>query len=135
MPMRFEDLRVWREARALTRQTDEITRRESFAADWALSMQMRRAAVSIMANIAEGFERRASSAEFARFLRMAKGSCGELRCHLYVANDQRYLAAADRDRVGTAAVGVSPMLGALIEAVRRDGRKVGDEGRKTKDKR
>ena len=98
-------------------------------------MQMRRAAVSIMANIAEGFERRASSAEFARFLRMAKGSCGELRCHLYVANDQRYLAAADRDRVGTAAVGVSPMLGALIEAVRRDGRKVGDEGRKTKDKR
>lgn len=133
MPMRFEDLRVWREARMLTRQTYELTRRGPFAVDWPLSMQMRRAAVSIMANIAEGFERRASSADFARFLRTAKGSCGELRCHLYVASDQRYLAVADRDRVGADALRVSRMLGGLIEAVRRDGRRAQDDRRQTKD--
>ena len=71
-----------------------------------------------MANIAEGFERRGSPAEFARFLRMAKGSCGELRCHLYVAVDQRYITAGQLEALRGMAVDVSRMLASLIRVVR-----------------
>lgn len=122
--MRFEDLRVWQRARVLARDTYALTRNDAFAGDWPLSMQLRRAAVSVMANIAEGFERRGSMTEFARFLAMAKGSCGELRCHLYVASDQRYINRAELDRIGAVALEVSRMLGALIRSVRTKGREM-----------
>ena len=71
-----------------------------------------------MANIAEGYERSASKAEFARFLSIAKGSCGELRCHLYVALDQRYIDRDQLRRLGADCLEVSRMLHALSRSVR-----------------
>ncbi|MCC7364565.1 MAG: four helix bundle protein [Dehalococcoidia bacterium] len=87
---RFEDLVAWQRARALTRRVYEVTRTGTFRADRALGQQAQRAAVSVMANIAEGFER-GRPAEFHQFLSVAKASCGELRSHLYVALDAGYL--------------------------------------------
>lgn len=84
---RFEDLPIWKDARALSRAIYEISR--SFK-DFSLRDQMRRAAVSVVSNIAEGFER-GSNKEFLQFLYVAKGSVGELRAQLYVALDEKWL--------------------------------------------
>jgi four helix bundle protein len=115
---RFEDLLVWQKARELTRQIDELTREKAFSRDFGPRDQIRNAAVSVMSNIAEGFERD-SDTEFGRFLVIAKGSCGEVRCQLYVASDQAYLAPADFDRAFRQAEEVSRMLKGLTRTVRR----------------
>ncbi len=93
MAGRFEDLLVWQRARELTRVIYELTQGGAFARDFGLRDQIRRAAVSVMSNIAEGFER-GSDTEFGHFLSIAKGSCGEVRCQLYVASDQGYVDTA-----------------------------------------
>ena len=87
---RFEELIAWQKARVLTREIYEITRRGAFARDFGLSGQIQRAAVSIMSNIAEGFER-GGRGEFHQFLSTAKASCAEVRSQLYVALDVGYL--------------------------------------------
>lgn len=87
----FEDLNVYRQARDLTNKIYEITRQGFFAKDYGLGDQIRRASVSIMSNIAEGFER-GTNAEFTRFLFIAKGSCGEVRAQLAISFDQKYIA-------------------------------------------
>ena len=87
---RFEDLIAWQKARILTKGIYDATRQSAFARDFGLSGQIQRAAVSIMSNIAEGFERN-SPHEYSRFLSIAKGSCAEVRSQLYVALDARYL--------------------------------------------
>src|SRR5688500_7301279 len=86
----FEDLEVWKEARRLTHQVYQATQDAAFAKDFGLRDQMQRAAVSVMSNIAEGFER-GGNQEFVQFLYIAKGSCGEMRSQLYVALDQDYV--------------------------------------------
>jgi four helix bundle protein len=78
----FEDLEIWKEARCLTQDIYNISKAPKFSRDFALRDQMQRAAVSIMSNIAEGFER-GGNQEFVQFLYIAKGSCGELRSQLY----------------------------------------------------
>jgi four helix bundle protein len=87
---RFEELIAWQKARVLTREIYEITRIGAFARDFGLSGQIQRAAVSIMSNIAEGFER-GGRGEFHQFLSTAKASCAEVRSQLYVALDVGYL--------------------------------------------
>jgi four helix bundle protein len=91
---RFEDLEAWRLAREITRQVYVLSKRERLSRDFALRDQIRRSAVSIMSNIAEGFERDGDR-EFANFLSIAKGSLGELRSQLYAALDQNYLTAEE----------------------------------------
>ena len=86
----FEDLRVFLEARSLTEQI-WITRSRPFCSDKVLISQLRRASLSILSNIAEGFER-GSRAEFGRFLKIAKGSCGEVRAQVLVAADLNYIS-------------------------------------------
>lgn len=88
--MYFEDLEVWKSARELTNSIYKITAEGGFVKDYGLRDQIRRAAVSIMSNIAEGYER-GGNQEFIQFLSIAKGSCGEVRCQLYVAGDQNYI--------------------------------------------
>ena len=83
----FEDLEVWKEARRLTQGIYQLTKDQSFERISRLRDQIRRAAVSIMSNIAEGFER-GGNQEFVQFLYVAKASCGEVRSQLYVAFDQ-----------------------------------------------
>ena len=79
----FEDLEVWKEARRLTNEVYATTRDTGFSKDFGLRDQIRRAAVSVMSNVAEGFER-GGNQEFVQFLYIAKGSCGEVRSQLYV---------------------------------------------------
>ena len=74
----FENLRVFADARQLANRIFDLTSSPAFAKEFALVNQMRRAAVSVLSNIAEGYERETDS-EFGRFLYVAKGSCGELR--------------------------------------------------------
>ena len=90
---RFEEIRAWQTARELTRRVYEVSGQGAFARDYGLRDQMRRAAVSIMSNIAEGFES-GTQALFIRYLRYAKGSAGELRAQLYVSLDAGYLTEA-----------------------------------------
>src|SRR5262249_59171627 len=94
---RCEDLVAWQKARSLTTQIYLVTETGAISRDFGLKDQMRRAAVSIMANVAEGFERGKPS-EFHQFLSMAKGSCGELRSHLCVAVDVGYIDGDQYDR-------------------------------------
>ena len=86
----FEELEVWKASRQLARNIYLATQGGSFAKDFGLRDQLRRAAVSIVSNIAEGFER-SGNPEFIRFLHMAKGSAGEVRAQLYLALDFKYL--------------------------------------------
>ena len=88
---RFEDIVSWQRARELTREIYGCSKVGAFARDFGLCDQIQRASVSTMANIAEGFER-GGDKEFIQFLSTSKGSCGELRSHLYVALDQKYVS-------------------------------------------
>jgi four helix bundle protein len=83
---RFEDLIAWQKARELARIVYQVSRKEAFAKDFGLASQVQRAAVSIMSNIAEGFER-SNPREFHHFLVVAKASCAEVRSQLYLALD------------------------------------------------
>ncbi len=95
---RFEDLVAWQKARAWAKDIYCATANREFSRDHGLQDQMRRAAVSVMANIAEGFER-ASGAEFHQFVSVAKASCAEARSHLYVAMDAAYIDQPTFDRL------------------------------------
>ena len=88
---RFEDIEGWKTARQLTRLIDELTDHGKFARDFGLKDQIRRASVSIMSNIAEGFESRTDT-QFINYLGHAKASAGETRSQLYVALDLQYLS-------------------------------------------
>lgn len=88
---RFEDIRAWQEARSLTQQIYQITKIGDFARDFGLRDQIQRASVSIMANIAEGFDCD-SKVEFARYLGIARRSAVELQSLLYAALDAEYIA-------------------------------------------
>jgi four helix bundle protein len=90
---RFEDLIAWQKARALARDVYLLTRDEAFRKDFGLASQIQRAAVSVMANLAEGYERR-RRVEFHRYVEIAKASCAEVSSHLYVALDVGYLESS-----------------------------------------
>ena len=92
--LRFEDIDGWKMARELTKDVYSITANGSFAHDYGLRDQIRRAAVSVMSNIAEGFERDGNK-EFCNFLSIAKGSVAEVRSQLYVALDQGYISESE----------------------------------------
>lgn len=87
---KFEDIESWKLAREITKSVYEVTLSGDFAKDFALVNQIRRASISILSNIVEGFER-GGNKEFLQFLAIAKGSCGEVRAQLYVAFDQNYV--------------------------------------------
>lgn len=89
---RFEDIVAWQRARELTREVYGSSKTGAFARDFGLRDQIQRASVSTMANIAEGFER-GGDKEFIQFLSTSKGSCGEVKSHLYVALDQQYVTS------------------------------------------
>jgi four helix bundle protein len=118
---RFEELVAWQKARVLTREMYGATRRRPFAGDIGLASQVRRAAVSVMSNIAEGFER-GSRAEFQQFLNVARASCGEVRSALYVAFDVGYLVDKEFDRLQALVGEVSRLTTALWASVARQRR-------------
>lgn len=86
----YEDIIAWQRARALTKFVYDISTYRNFESDRGLQDQIRRAAVSVMSNIAEGFDR-GTKQEFLNYLFIAKGSCGEVKCQLYIAHDVGYI--------------------------------------------
>jgi four helix bundle protein len=116
----FEDLEIWKESRRLTREIYGLSKTEKFSKDFGLRDQIRRAAISIMSNIAEGFER-GGNQEFVQFLYIAKSSCGEARSQLYVALDQKYL---EQNKVASLLIilkRLSVMIKHLIDHLKRSG--------------
>ncbi len=116
---RFEDLRVWQDARS---QAGEIYRAfgngTPAVRDFGFRDQIQRAAVSVMNNVAEGFERR-SPAEFSRFLDTAKSSCGEVRSMLYLAEDLAYLEPESAEGMRLISEKLSRALASLDQSVRQ----------------
>lgn len=115
---RFEGLIAWQKARTFTQVVYHVTRQGGFARDYGLTSQIQRAAVSVMSNIAEGFDR-GNRAEFHQFLSIAKGSCAETRSLLYVALDAKYLSEAEFHRLLNDAEEVIRLVAALRSSVER----------------
>jgi len=113
---KFEDLIAWQKARTLTREIYKATQKGNFSKDFGLSGQIQRAAVSIMSNLAEGFERYRTR-EFHQFLSMAKASCAELRSQLYVALDIGYLGQDEFQKLLTEAREVGRIIGGLRSSI------------------
>ena len=110
---KIEEIKAWIKARELTREIYQITNQKPFANDYALRDQIRKTCISIMSNIAEGFERDKPN-EFAYFLRIAKGSAGEVRAQLYIALDQNYIDDEIFNRLHSLASEIAQMLKGLI---------------------
>ena len=115
---RFEDFIAWQKARALAAEIYKVTDEGKFARDFGLRDQIRRAAVSVMSNIAEGFER-GRSTEFHQFLSIAKASCAELRSQLYIALDAGYLNQEIFSGLMMRATEVGQIVGGLRTSVER----------------
>lgn len=111
-------MEAWKIARELTRNIYALTRNEPFSKDFGLRDQICRSTVSIMSNVAEGFERDGDK-EFANFLSIAKGSAGETRSLLYVALDQNYISEAEFQTVSTQAVENSRVISGLSGYLRQ----------------
>jgi four helix bundle protein len=111
---RFEDIEAWQAARKLMNMVYESTAASAFDADRDLRRQLRKAAVSSMSNIAEGFDA-GSDAEFQRFLRMAQRSATEVQSELYVALDRSYLDRAAFDPLYDQARQTRRLIGGFIK--------------------
>ena len=118
----FEDITVWQRARELTKEIYRLTSNSEFSRDFGLKDQIRRASVSIMSNIAEGFER-SGTGEFAHFLATAKGSAGEVRSQLYVAFDQEYIPPSVFDGLSNSVTEISRMIAGLMDYLKKSGLK------------
>lgn len=110
---RFEEMKVWQNARELTAMIYRLTAREEFRKDFGLKDQIQRSAVSVMSNIAEGYER-GTKKEFILFLSYAKGSIGEVRCQLYVARDLKYITEKEFSLAYDHCVSISTQLSNFI---------------------
>lgn len=117
---KFTEIEVWQRARALTIEIYEVTKREPFSRDFELRGRIRDASVSVMSNIAEGFDRN-GTAEFVQFLSVAKGSAAEVVSQLYVALDQKYLTTEEFERLNSITLETGRKIGALINYLRRSG--------------
>jgi four helix bundle protein len=126
---RFEELEVWQKAKELTNLVYKYSSDGVFARDFGLRDQMRRATVSIMSNIAEGFESQ-TQAMFIKYLAYAKGSAGELRAQLYIARDQGYINDDGFNEMFSLAEICSKQLARFIQyrESQPNARRVRDEG-------
>lgn len=114
---KFEDLYIFQQSRELVKLVYQASSKWS---DKGLQDQVRRAAVSVLSNIAEGFER-GTKKEFLHFLYIARGSCGEVRAQLYVALDQKYVTEKDFNRTQDKADYVSRLLAKFIKGYKKKG--------------
>ena len=125
--VRFEDIEVWQTSRELTRLIYDITKNEMFSRDFGLSNQMRRASVSIMSNIAEGFESR-TNLLFKDYLGRAKASAGELRAQVYVAKDIEYIGEDDFSQILGLCVKCSRQISRFVKYLEQQPNAIRDEG-------
>lgn len=109
--LRFEDIIAWQQAKELT---IALYDKLNCGNDFSFRDQIRRAAISVMNNIAEGFERQTNN-ELRNFFYMAKGSCGEIRSMLYIALDRKYLTEEVRNELYNKSESISKMLSGFIK--------------------
>jgi len=114
---RFEDIQAWQVSRELCKGVYKLSTSGKFAKDFSLRDQVRRAAVSVMANIAEGFDSH-SNPEFVQFLYYALRSASELQSHFYIAHDQGYLTDTQFKELYEQASRIKGMLFAFIDYLR-----------------
>ena len=114
---RFEDLEVWKNARKLANMVYRVTQNERFSKDFGLKDQVRRAAVSILSNIAEGFESQ-SQKMFVDYLGRAKALAGELRAQLYLCIDLKYTSQEEYSETNELALTCSKQLARFIQYLR-----------------
>jgi four helix bundle protein len=119
---RFEDIIAWQEARMASREAYALTRLSGFKSDLDLKAQIRDAANSVMANIAEGFGR-GGNKEFVQFLSIANGSACEVQSHSYVALDQAYIDQAQFDRLYAHCERAKQKIGAFITCLQQSERR------------
>ena len=117
---KFEEIECWKRARELTRRIYEVTNRPAFARDFGLKDQIRRASVSVISNIAEGYDR-SGTAEFIHFLAIAKGSAAEVSSQLYVALDQGYIQEDQFLELNSLASETGNMVAGLMRYLRASG--------------
>ncbi len=111
---KFEDIEAWKLARETVKLIYEISSSGNFSRDFSLVNQIRRAAISILSNIAEGFERNGDK-EFLQFLAIAKGSCGEVRAQLYIALDQKYIDETQFVLIANKLIEISRTISGLMK--------------------
>ena len=114
---RFEDVIAWKKAMELCDLIYEFTNKEKFSRDFGLKDQIRRSSVSVVSNIAEGFERESTN-QFIYFLTIAKGSAGELRTQIYIAKNQEYITIEEFDSIVTKVVEVSKTISGFMSYLR-----------------
>ena len=119
---RFEEIEAWQTARELTRRVYAISANGAFSRDFGLRDQMRRAAVSVMSNIAEGFESR-TEVLFREYLGRAKASSGELRAQFYVAQDAGYVTPEQSTILQRECEKCSSQISGFMEYLRRSNSK------------
>jgi four helix bundle protein len=117
---KFEDIEGWKKGRKLTKLIYDVSRKGEFARDFSLKDQIRRASVSIMSNIAEGYDR-SGTGEFIQFLSTAKGSAAEVKSQLYVALDQEYIDDETFAELSGLATETGSIIGGLMSYLRQSG--------------
>jgi four helix bundle protein len=115
---RFEDLIVWQKSRDLSVAIYRLTSQGAFSRDWGLRDQSRRAAVSVMSNIAEGFGRYSRN-ELRQFLSIARGSVTEVRSQLYLVRELGYAGEAEHKQLHELCIEIARMLAALRASIDR----------------
>jgi four helix bundle protein len=114
----LHEMDAWLKARELVREIYAVSNQELFKKDFALRDQIRRAAVSILSNIAEGYDQD-GNAEFMHFLSIAKGSAGELKSQLHIALDQNYLSKPAFERLHGLVLRVGSLIAGLMNYLRQ----------------
>lgn len=121
--LKFEDIVAWQKALELSDLIYEHSNKDKFSKDFGLRDQMRRASVSVVSNIAEGFEREGNN-QFIYFLLVAKASAGELRAQLYVARNQKYITTEEFEQLNNKVIEVSKTISGFISYLRTQKNKV-----------
>ena len=112
---KFEDIVAWQNARILTQDIYALFRLNK---DFGFKDQIQRAAVSVMSNIAEGYERQTNK-EFAQFLYIAKGSCAEIRSLLYIGRDLKYITEEQFIKLNSTSLVISKLISGFITHIRK----------------
>ena len=114
---KFEDIIAWQKALELSDLIYEYSNKDKFSKDFGLRDQMRRASISVVSNIAEGFEREGNN-QFIYFLLVAKASAGELRAQLYIARNQKYITTGDFEKLNNKVLEVSKTISGFVSYLR-----------------
>jgi len=109
---KFEDLIAWQKSKTLSLMIYSCTKNDGFRTDFALRNQIRRAVISVMSNIAEGFDRY-SPKEFQQYLSIARGSVAEVRSQIHLAKELNYLSEKDAKEIIDLCIEISKILGGL----------------------